>query len=122
MAHPFPDRIDIRDLQLRCVIGVEEWERKVKQDVLIDITLFADLSAAGQSDDLADTVNYKAVTKSVIALVEASSFQLVEAMAAAVAELCLDAPGVERVRVSTQKPGALRFARTVGVTIERGRA
>ena len=115
------DQIEIRDLLLRTIIGINEDERRKKQDVLINLTLFADTRAAGSSDDIADAVNYKTITKRIIALVENSSFFLVEKMVVEIAGLCLEDPRVERARVSVEKPGALRFARSVGVTIERGR-
>ena len=122
MAADELDRIHIRDLLLRCIIGVREWERQQLQDVLIDITLYADLSAACRGDHLEDTVDYVTVNKRVIRLVEASSFQLIERLAEAVAEACLLEPRVRRVDVMVSKPGALRFARTVAVQITRTRA
>ena len=115
------DRIHIRDLQCRCVLGVNPDERRNKQDVVIDITLYADLAAAGRSDDLRDTVNYRAVKKQVLEMVEASSFHLVERLAERVAEICLAPPPIRLVRVLVEKPGALRFARTVGVEITRAK-
>ncbi|MBF0445389.1 MAG: dihydroneopterin aldolase [Magnetococcales bacterium] len=115
------DKIDIKDLQLRCVIGIQEWERKTLQDVLINITLFTDLSAAGKSDNIEDTVNYKTLCKQIIAMTEASSFFLVEMLASKIAELALEDERVTTVQVQVEKPGALRFARTVGVTIVRSR-
>ena len=115
------DRIDIRDLMMRCVIGVNEAERREKQDVTICITLFAHLRRAGRTDDIADTVDYKAIKKKVIVMVERSSFFLVERLAERIAEICLEDAGVLRVRVRVAKPGALRFARTVDVTIVRER-
>jgi FolB domain-containing protein len=115
------DRIQIKDLMLRTIIGINEEERRNRQDVLINITLYADTRPAGRSDDIVDAVNYRTLTKQVIALVESSEFFLVEKMAAEIATICLREPRVERVRVSVEKPGALRFARSVGVTIERGR-
>jgi FolB domain-containing protein len=115
------DRIDIRDLQLRCIIGIQDWERETLQDVLINITLFTDLSVAGKSDQIADTVNYKSLCKRVIGLTESSSFFLVEMLAQKIADLALADERVSLVRVSVDKPGALRFSRTVGVTIERSR-
>jgi len=121
MSEPTLDRIHIRDLTLRCIIGVYPEERRDKQDVTIDITLFADLRRAGQTDDLACTVDYKAVKQKVVACVESSTFQLVESLAEQVASICLASPRVERVRVLIEKPGALRFARTVGVEIDRQR-
>ncbi|MBF0588458.1 MAG: dihydroneopterin aldolase [Magnetococcales bacterium] len=117
---PLLDRIDIEDLHLRCVIGIQAWERKVRQDVRINIALFAEIAQAGQSDNIDDTVNYKSLSKKIIAMTEASSFQLVEALAQRIAQITLDQDRrVKRVRVKVEKPGALRFARTVGVTIER---
>lgn len=116
------DRLFIKDLRLRTIIGVNDWEREQRQDVLINITLYADLSQAGSSDSIEDTVNYRTVTKRVIAHVEASQRFTVEALAQDIADICLAAPGVERVKVKLDKPGALRFARSVGVKIVRERA
>jgi FolB domain-containing protein len=113
------DRILIKDLLLRGVIGVNEWERQVEQDILLNITLFADLRAAGASDDIADTVNYRTLTKAIIQHVETSQRFTVEKLAEDVARICLQAAGVKRARVRMEKPGALRFARSVGVEIER---
>jgi len=121
MDEPALDKIHIRDLALRCVIGVYPEERRDKQDVNINITLYADLSRAGRTDGLQHTVDYKAVKKGVVAMVEASTFQLVEALAEQIAAICLGSAGVEQVRVLVEKPGALRFARTVGVEIVRRR-
>ncbi len=114
-----PDAIEVRDLLLRCIIGVNEAERRAKQDILINITLWTDVRAASASDDIQDTVNYRTVTKQVIEHVENSKYYLVETLAERIAEICLDDEHVRRVRVSVEKPGALRFARSVGVTIER---
>ncbi len=113
------DRIHIRDLRARCVVGTNPDERINKQDVVINITLYADLRKAGVSDDLADTVDYKAVKKKILALVESSTFLLIERLAEAIAEVCLAQAGVRRARVLVEKPAALRFARTVGVEIVR---
>ena len=116
------DKIEIKDLLLRAVLGINEEERRNRQDVLINIILHADMHAAGASDKIEDAVNYRTITKRIITLVEGSSFYLVEKMAAEIAALCLDEPVVERVTVRVEKPGALRFARSVGVEIERTRA
>lgn len=114
------DKIHIRDILLRCIIGVNDDERREKQDVVISVTLHADLSKAGASDDFADTVDYKAVKQRIVALVEKSSYYLVEALAEAIARECLSIDrNVRRVDVLVEKPGALRFARTVGVEITR---
>ena len=115
------DYIEIKDLLLRTVIGVNADERLNRQDVVINITLFTDTRTAGRSDELSDTVNYRDVTKQVISLVEGSQFLLVEKLAEEIARLCLENVRVQRVRVSVEKPGAVRFARSVGVTIERSR-
>lgn len=113
------DLIHIKDLLLRGVIGVNDWEREVRQDILINITLTADLRPAAASDDIADTVNYKTVTKRIIAHVETNEPFTVEKLAEDLANICLDEPGVLRARVKVEKPGALRFASSVGVEIER---
>jgi len=113
------DRIEIQDLLLRGVIGINDWERDKPQDILVNITLFADLRPAGSSDAIGDTVNYRTLTKQIIAHVESAGRYTVEALAADVARLCVQTPGVVRARVRVEKPGALRFARSVGVEIER---
>jgi dihydroneopterin aldolase/D-erythro-7,8-dihydroneopterin triphosphate epimerase len=109
------------DLLLRTIIGINEEERHNRQDVLINITLYTDIRAAGVSDDISDAVNYRTITKNVIELVENSQFSLVEKLATEIVHICLKDPRVERARVRVEKPGALRFARSVGVEIERGR-
>ena len=121
MAEPPLDRIHIRDLRARCIVGTNPEERVNPQDVVINLTLHADLRRAGASDQIADTVDYRAVKKDVLALVEASSYQLIERLAERIAEVCLAHTGVRRVCVLLEKPGALRFARTVGVEIVRQR-
>ncbi|KPK86132.1 MAG: dihydroneopterin aldolase [Phycisphaerae bacterium SM23_33] len=120
-ARTEPDKIHIRDLLLRCVLGVYEAERKDRQDVVIHITMEADLRQAARSDRIQDTVNYKEVKQRVIELVDRSSFFLVERLAEAIADVCLQEPRVQRVRVRVEKPAALRFARTVEVEIVRER-
>ena len=115
------DRIVITGLLLRTIIGVNEEERNNRQDVVINLKLDTDLRAAGRSDDLADTLNYRTITKRVIDLVESSEYLLVERMADEIARLCLADERVQRVTVEVQKPAALRFAQSVGVVIERSR-
>jgi len=115
------DQIHIRDLHLRTIIGINDEERRDRQDVLINLTVDTDMRTASRSDDIYDAFNYRTLAKRVIELVENSQFYLVEKLAAEVARLCLEDTRVERVRVSVDKPGALRFARSVGVTIERGK-
>lgn len=121
MAERPLDAIHIRDLLLRCILGVFPEERENKQDVVINLTLFADLSAACRSDRMEDTVDYKTIKQEVIAVVESSACQLAERLAEQVAEVCLRHERVRRVQVLLEKPGALRFARTVGVEIVRER-
>ncbi len=113
------DRIDIHDLLLRGIIGINDWEREKQQDILINISLFGDFRSAGDSDDIADTINYRTVTKKVIKHVETSKRFTVEALASDIARICLEETGVQHARVRVEKPGALRFARSVGVEIER---
>lgn len=115
------DEIHITDLLLRTIIGINPDERRNKQDVLINIVCTVDTRAAGRSDDIEDALNYRTLTKQVIALVEDSQFFLVEKMAAEIMAICLSFPLVQRARVTVEKPSALRFARSVGVTIERSR-
>jgi FolB domain-containing protein len=115
------DEIHIRDLRLRTILGLTEEERRDRQEVLINLVLFTDTRLAASADNIDQAVNYRTLTKQVIALVESSQFFLVEKLASEIASVCLQSAGVERVRVSVEKPGALRFARSVGVTIERAR-
>ncbi|MFV2015058.1 MAG: dihydroneopterin aldolase [Candidatus Heimdallarchaeota archaeon] len=115
------DKIIIKDLLLRGIIGINDWERKEKQDILINIALIIDLTKAGLSDIIDDTLNYRSLTKEIIDSVEKSSFFLVERLAKSIADLCLRDKRVERVRVRVEKPMALRFAKSVGVEIERER-
>ena len=115
------DRILISDLSARCIIGINEEERREKQDVLINLIIFADLGKAAKSDRFEDSVDYRALKKKVLNMVESSKYYLLEALAEAVARICLEQPGVKRVQVRVDKPSALRFARSVGVEIERKR-
>jgi FolB domain-containing protein len=115
------DRILISDLTVRCIIGVNEEERRERQDVVINLAIYADLRKAGQSDRFEDAVDYRAIKKRIVSMVENSRYYLVEAMAEAIAEICLDHPTVTKVQVRVDKPGALRFARSVGVEITRER-
>jgi len=115
------DRIFVKDLHLRCVIGANDWERHVQQDVLINLEVEADLRPAGASDDLANALDYKTIAKRIISLVETSEYFLVEALAEEIARLCLEDDRARSARVRVEKPGALRFARSVGVEIHRTR-
>lgn len=115
------DKIVIRDLLLRGIVGINDWEREKKQDILVNLTIYTDLSRSGVSDDVADTLNYRSLTKAVIGLVEASSFHLVEALGTEIARIAVVEFGAPRAVVRVEKPGALRFADSVGVEIERSR-
>jgi len=111
------EKIYIKGLLLRTIIGTNDNERVEKQDVLIDITLWADLKKAMESDSIDDTINYKKLKKKIIKEVESSSFYLIEALANKVAKLCLEEEKVLKVKVRLEKPGALRFAKTVGFEV-----
>src|SRR5574340_715828 len=113
------DSIRICALLVRCILGINEAERREQQYVVISLTIHADLHRAGKSDRLEDTVDYRALKKRILALAEDSRYFLVEALAEAVAELCLDQQGVQQVDVCVEKPHALRFARSVAVEITR---
>ena len=116
------DKVIIRNLRARGIIGVNDWERQKPQEILINIVLFTDNRAAEASDDIADCVNYRTVAKKVLAHAETAARYTVAALAGDLARLCLEEPGVERVQVRVEKPGAVRFADSVGVEIERSRA
>jgi D-erythro-7,8-dihydroneopterin triphosphate epimerase len=113
------DKIYIHDLMLRCIIGIYPQERSEKQDVVVNVAMECDLARAGQTDRIEDTVDYESIKKEIIRLVEGSSFNLIEKLAAEVAQVCLAAAGVRRVTVTVDKPGALRFTRSVAVEITR---
>jgi 7,8-dihydroneopterin aldolase/epimerase/oxygenase len=116
------DRIFLRGLTAECVIGFIDWERRVKQTVVVDLELPVDCRAAAVSDDVADTFDYKKVSKRVLAFIEASEFMLVETLAQRLAMLILEEFPIEWLRLSINKPGAIRNSRDVGVAIERSRA
>lgn len=115
------DKIFIRDLALRCIIGIYPEERREKQDIVINLEMQCDLRKAGRSDDLHDTVDYKQIKKAVLELVEGSKFQLIEALAEHIADLALADEKVQGVVVTIDKPGALRFAKSSAVEIVRSR-
>ncbi len=121
MARERLDRIIIKDLLLRCIVGINPEERVHKQDVVVTVVLYADLSKSAASDDIDDTVNYKTIKDEIVALVEGSSYFLVEKLAQRIADVCLKNRLVEGARVRVEKPGALRFARSVGVELFRRR-
>lgn len=114
------DVVFIEGLTIETVIGIYEWERRVRQPVVLDVEMAFDNSRPAASDDIRDTLDYKAASKRLVAFVEASSFQLVETLAERCASILRDEFGVAWVRLRLAKPGAVRGARAVGVVIERG--
>ena len=116
------DRIYLRDLRTETIIGIYDWERKIRQTVSFDFEFPADIRRAAKTDKIEDTLNYKSVAKRVLAFVETSEFHLVETLAEEVARLILKEFSVEWVKVNLNKPGAVRGSRDVGVMIERSRA
>ena len=116
------DRIYLRDLRTETIIGIYDWERKIRQTVSFDFEFPADIRRAAKTDKIEDTLNYKSVAKRVLAFVETSEYQLVETLAEEVARLILKEFSVEWVKVNVNKPGAVRGSRDVGVMIERSRA
>jgi dihydroneopterin aldolase len=116
------DTIFLRGLEVECIIGFIDWERRVKQTVVIDLELPVDCRAASIRDEVEDTLDYKKVAKRVIAFVEGSQFKLVETLAHRLALLLLEEFGVAWIRLSVNKPGAIRGSRDVGMSIERTRA
>ena len=115
------DKVLVKDLLVRGVIGVSDRERAEPQDILINIVLYMDTSVAGATDRIEDSVSYSVVARKVFGLVEKAHRYTVEALAEDIAHLCLLEEKVQRVMVRVEKPDAVRFARSVGVEIERGR-
>ncbi len=116
------DKIFIHALKTEAIIGIYDWERQVRQTVIVDIEIGADVRRAALTDSIEDTLNYKRVAKRVLAFVEGSRFQLVETLAEHLAMLVLEEFGVAWVGIVLSKPGAVRGSRDVGVAVERDRA
>ena len=116
------DKIFIHALKTETIVGIFDWERQVKQTVVMDIEFSADIAKAALSDSIDDTLNYKRVAKRVLSFVEASQFHLVETLAEHVAMLILEDFGVAWVGIVLSKPGAVRNSRDVGVALERDRS
>ena len=114
------DTVFINDLRIETIIGIYDWERKVRQTISLDLEMGADIRRAAETDDIEDTLNYKAVAKRLIAFVEESEFQLVETLAEKIAAIVLSEFSVPWLRLTVHKPGAVRGSRDVGVIIERG--
>lgn len=115
------DKIFVKNLLVRGVIGINDWERHTAQDILINITVFTDTHRVGETDKLEDSVNYKALAKKAQAHAETRARFTVEALANDIAKLCLEEKGVQKIIVRVEKPGAVRFAESVGVEVERNR-
>ncbi len=114
------DIVFIRDLRIETVIGIFDWERKIKQTVILDLEMSTDVRRAAASDRIEDTLDYKSVSKRLISFVEESEFQLVETLAESCAKIIIEEFGVHWVRLTMNKIGAISAARDVGVIIERG--
>lgn len=115
------DKIYIQDLALRCIIGANDWERVTKQDVVINVCLYLDLTKPGITDQIEYTVDYKAIKNQIINLVETSEYFLIEHLAEKIASICLENKIIQAVNVRVDKPGALRFAKSVAIEILRDR-
>lgn len=113
------DQIFIKDLLVRGIIGINDWEREKPQDILINIIISADLTKAGETDDITYSINYRTIAKKAQSRAETAQRLTVEALAADIANICLEEPGVMEVHVKVEKPNAVRFARSVGVEVER---
>jgi len=113
------DIIYIKDLRVKTIIGIFDWERKVKQEVSIDMEFPFDCKRAAKTDAIEDTIDYKKITKAIIKFVEESEFQLQETLAEGIAALVKNEFKVHSLKLRVSKPGALRYAEDVGVIIHR---
>jgi len=114
------DIVFIHDLQIDTVIGIYDWERKIRQTISLDIEMATDISKAAKSDDIEDTLSYKTVAKRLIEFIEQSEFELVESLAEKICSIVMDEFSVPWVKLTLHKPGAVRGSKSVGVIIERG--
>jgi len=115
------DKIFLNELKVDTIIGIWDWERKIRQTVIIDLEMSADIARAAATDSVEDTLNYKSVAKRIQSFVSDSSFQLVETLAERIAGIVRDEFDVQWVKVRVNKPGAIRGSKDVGILIERGR-
>lgn len=116
------DIIRIHDIKTSCIIGINEDERLNQQDIIINITLYADIRKACKSDRIEDTVDYKLLKQNIITMVKKSSFFLIERLSERIAEICFENPRVRMAKIRVEKPYALTYARTVSVEITRIRS
>lgn len=114
------DKIFLSELKIDTIIGIWDWERRIRQTVVIDIEMSADIARAAATDNIEDTLNYKGVAKRIQEFVGASNFQLVETLAEKIAAIVRDEFDVQWVKVRVNKPGAIRGSKDVGIVIERG--
>jgi FolB domain-containing protein len=115
------DKIIIKNLSARGIIGLNDWEREKPQEILINIVVYTDIKQAAETDDIRYSVNYRTLAKKVQAHAETAARISVEALAEDLARICLEEPNAQKVWVRVEKPGAVRFAQSVGVEIERSR-
>lgn len=115
------DIVFIRELKVDTVVGIYDWERRIRQSVVLDIEMGSDIARAAKTDRIEDALDYKAVAKRVAGYVRESEFQLVETMAEKVAELVMQEFKVPWIKITLNKPGAVSGSRSVGVIIERGK-
>jgi dihydroneopterin aldolase len=113
------DKIFLTELSVECIVGIWDWERRVKQTVIVDVEMAADIRRAAASDHIDDTIDYKRVSKRLLAFIGESQFQLVETLTEQIARLIVTEFGVSWVKVRLNKRGAIRGARDVGIEIER---
>ncbi len=113
------DTIFLKELEVDCIIGVNDWERMVRQTVSIDYEIPCDIRPAAETDDIDDATDYKSVSKWIIEFVEDSEFYLLETLAQRIAESCLENFDIPEIELTVRKPGAIRHSRTVGITITR---
>lgn len=114
------DIVFIRELEIETVIGIYDWERKIRQLISIDLDMATDIKKAANSDNIEDTLNYKAVAKRLIAFVSESEYELVETLAEKICEIVITEFNVPWVKLTLHKPGAVSGSKSVGVMIERG--
>jgi len=113
------DKVFIEDLMVRGIIGISEKERSQPQDIIVNATLYTDISKGGSSDDIEDCVNYRTIAKAIISHIQNVSRYTVEALASDIANICLKTQNVRKVKIKVEKPGAVRFSKSVGVEITR---
>lgn len=113
------DKVIIKDLVARGIIGLNDWEREKPQEMIINIVIYTDIRKAGETDDIQYSVNYRTVAKKAQVHAETAERLTVEALAEDIAKICLEEPNAQKVQVRVEKPGAVRFSKSVGVEIER---